>query len=96
MTTPSNPANGLQLYRRLLGYVLPYKAMFAIALLGMLVVAASDAGFAAVLKPIMDRGFVEQEQNFIQWVPLLLFCWRCCARWARFAIIIAPSGWPGG
>ena len=73
MTTPSNPANGLQLYRRLLGYVLPYKAMFAIALLGMLVVAASDAGFAAVLKPIMDRGFVEQEQNFIQWVPLLLF-----------------------
>ena len=52
--------------------MLPYKWVFATALIGMLVVAAGDTAFAALLQPIMDKGFVERDEDFIKWVPVLL------------------------
>lgn len=68
----SSASGGLYLYRRLLSYALPYKWIFALAVVGMIVVAVSELSFAALLKPIMDGGFVERDQSFIQKIPYLL------------------------
>ncbi len=63
---------GIRLYKRLLSQVWPYRAVFAVAVFGMVVVAAADAAFVALLKPITDRGFVARDVGFITVMPLLL------------------------
>ncbi len=67
---PSATVGDLRLYRRLLAQVLPYKWVFAAAILGMLLVSAGDASMMAMLKPIIDDGFVERDKFFIQLVAL--------------------------
>ena len=62
----------LRLYYRLLRHVWPYKWVFCAAVGGMLLVAAGDASLAAMVQPIIDRGFVDRDQAFIQWLPLAL------------------------
>jgi len=60
------------LYRRLLGHIAPYKKVFTISVIAMAVTALSEAGFAALLKPIMDSGFVEPDPQFIAMIPWLI------------------------
>lgn len=62
----------LRLYKRLLSNVWPYRAVFAVAVFGMVVIAAADAAFVALLKPITDQGFVARDVDFITVMPLLL------------------------
>lgn len=69
---PLPPAGDLALYWRLFSYVLPYKWVFASALAGMLMIAASDVGLAWLLQPIMDRGFIERDMQFIHWIPVIV------------------------
>ena len=70
---PSNPPpTSLELYLRLLGYVKPYKWVFSVAIVAMIVTALSEASFAALLKPILDKGFVDPDPGFIRFIPLLL------------------------
>jgi subfamily B ATP-binding cassette protein MsbA len=38
----------------------------------MVLVAAAETGFAALLKPIMDGGFIEPDADIIAWTPFLL------------------------
>lgn len=64
--------SGTELYKRLLSYVKPYKGVFAIAIVGMLMVAAGETSFIALLKPIMDEGFVNRDAFLIKWLPLAL------------------------
>ena len=47
----------LAVYRRLLGWTLPYKRGFAGALAGMLVAAATEPLFPALMKYLLDNGF---------------------------------------
>ena len=44
-------------YRRLLGYVRPYGKVFALAVLGMMLAAATEPLFPALIKPLLDGGF---------------------------------------
>lgn len=67
-TNPSSAA----LYRRLLSYLQPYRGVFAVAVVGMFVVALGETAFVALLKPIMDEGFVNRDQFLIQWLPVAL------------------------
>ena len=62
----------MELYRRLLLYVSPYRWVFMGGIFGMILVALSEASFAALLKPIMDGGFVERDSVMIKLTPLLL------------------------
>jgi len=57
----------LATYARLLGYVRPYWQAFAVALLAMVVAAATEPLFAALMKPLLDKGFVNREP-FALWV----------------------------
>jgi len=71
-TAQASSQTSSALYRRLLGYVVPYKWIFAVAIVGMFVVALGETAFVALLKPIMDDGFVNRDQFLIKWLPLAL------------------------
>lgn len=44
-------------FKRLFGYIKPLKVVFALAVLGLVMYAAVDATFIAVIKPFIDEGF---------------------------------------
>ena len=60
---------GLHLYRRLLAYVRPYWWAFALAVLGMVIVAAGDLIMAMLVIPIV-RNFQNPDPAITQWLPL--------------------------
>lgn len=66
-------AGGLVLYRRLLGYAIPYWKRFAVAVAAMILFALTDTGFAALMKPMLDGSFVDRDAEIIRLVPLALF-----------------------
>lgn len=63
---------GKETYKRLLNYVRPYPKQFGIAVLGMVGYALTDTAFAALMKPMLDGSFVEQDENAILMVPLMI------------------------
>ena len=64
--------DGVHVYRRLLGYVKPHWPIFLVAALAMAGVAATETGFAALMKPLLDGSFVERDPTMIAWAPVLL------------------------
>jgi subfamily B ATP-binding cassette protein MsbA len=56
-----------QLYLRLLSYVRPYWKAFAVAVLGMVLTAATEPLFPALIKPLLDGGFAQGEPT---WPPI--------------------------
>ena len=66
------PVKGIDTYKRLLSYVKPYRREFTIAVLGMVGYAATDTAFAALMKPMLDGSFVQQDQSTIIMVPLMI------------------------
>ena len=63
---------GQELYLRLLAYVKPYWRQFGIALVAMVVLAATEPAIPALLKPMLDGTFVEKDPDVVRWTPLLL------------------------
>jgi len=61
-----------QLYLRLLGYVKPYWRTFAVSLLGMIVVAATEPLVPALMKPLLDGTFVNKDQAMMRMVPVVI------------------------
>ena len=57
------------IYRRLLGYVKPYR----LYLIGAFVAMALDAGayalFTRLLEPLLDKGLVDRDPEVIRWLP---------------------------
>lgn len=70
--TISSSTSSLVIYRRLLSYVRPYWRIFALAIVGMVITAASEPLFPAILKNLMDRGFVAQDPSEIVLLPVYL------------------------
>ncbi len=64
--------NSMDTYRRLLRYVRPYRMQFGFATLGMVGYGITDTAFAALMKPMLDGGFVEQDPRSIVLVPLFI------------------------
>ena len=60
------------LYFRLLGYVRPYWRAFGIAILGMMLTAATEPLFPALIKPLLDGSFVARNPFFSFWIPVAL------------------------
>ncbi|NDU79993.1 MAG: lipid A export permease/ATP-binding protein MsbA [Ferrovum sp.] len=77
------------LYQRLLSYVWPYRGVFVLALLAMVITAATEPLLPALLKPMLDRSFVHKDPVWMARVPFLLiglFLVRgvsnFCSKWA--------------
>ena len=65
-------ATSLQLYLRLLRYVKPYASQFVISVLALVVVAATEPAFPALLKPLLDGNFLNRPGPMLEWLPLLI------------------------
>lgn len=61
-----------QLYLRLLGYVKPYWRVFAMSILGMAVMAATEPLLPALLKPMLDGTFVDKDESVMRMVPIFI------------------------
>ncbi len=64
--------NSLAIYRRLLGYTRPYLRGFGLAVLGLVVAAATEPLFPALMKPLLDRGFVDKTGIELWYVPVAI------------------------
>jgi subfamily B ATP-binding cassette protein MsbA len=62
----------VELYLRLLRQIAPYKHIFALSLLGMLVVALTEVALPALLKPLLDGTFVQKDETLMRWMPLVV------------------------
>lgn len=60
------------LYRRLLRYAWPYRGMFALAIVGMIIGSATEPVFAALMRPLLNGGFVHKNPASIRFMPLAL------------------------
>jgi len=72
MIHSSGSPRDTQLYLRLLAYVAPYRLLFLVAIIAMVVLAAADAAKAALLKPMLDGAFIEKDSELMVSVPLYL------------------------
>jgi len=61
--------HSLAIYRRLMGYTRPYLRGFALAIAGLVVAAATEPLFPALMKPLLDQGFVEKTGIEVWFVP---------------------------
>jgi subfamily B ATP-binding cassette protein MsbA len=61
-----------QIYRRLLGYAKPYWRPFSVSIVGMLIYAATEPIFAAMMQPLLDGSFVDRDINVVRAMPVVL------------------------
>lgn len=64
--------NSKQLYFRLLSHVKPYWKAFALSILMMVLVAATEPAIPAFFKFLLDDGFSNPTHPLIRWLPFLL------------------------
>lgn len=57
-------------YRRLLGYAAPYKGVFALGAVAMLVGALGEGATAWLMEPLLDEGFGQRDTKVISLIPL--------------------------
>jgi len=60
------------IYRRLFGYVKPYRGRLALSVIASVGVAGSDAVAAKLVQPFIDWIVVEVRADLIKWVPLMV------------------------
>ncbi|HHO81838.1 MAG TPA: ATP-binding cassette domain-containing protein, partial [Halothiobacillus sp.] len=68
----STRETGWETYWRLLGYTRRYWKALLAAIVGMLFAAATDVSLAALMKPLLDGSFVEQDPQMIKLIPIAL------------------------
>jgi subfamily B ATP-binding cassette protein MsbA len=68
----SQAPSSWQTYKRLLGYVKPYRAAFIAGILSMIFLGLSDSAIPVLLKPLMDGGFVEKDIDSLKQTLILL------------------------
>lgn len=65
-------ARNLDLYRRLLRFAWPYKWAFFVSVIGMVLFSGTATGFAVLMRPLVDEGFVNRDPMMIQYTPPLI------------------------
>jgi subfamily B ATP-binding cassette protein MsbA len=61
-----------ELYLRLLSYVRPYWRIFAIGTVALVLTAATEPLFPALMKPLLDKGFSGQQRSDLWIAPLAI------------------------
>ena len=67
---PLGSGGGLKAYRRLLGYVRPYRLQFVVGILGAILYAATQTSFAWLAKRFIDATLTRHDPATVVWVPL--------------------------
>ncbi len=59
-------------YRRLLQVTKQYWLCFLLGVVATAAMSLVDAGFAWMIKPIIDKGFINRDISFIHWLPFMV------------------------
>lgn len=62
--------NTFGLYKRLLRYAWPYRAAFLLAVLTMVIGSVTEPVFAALMRPLLNGGFVDKNPESMRLMPL--------------------------
>lgn len=65
-------SKGVQIYRRLLGYVRPYRGRIAVSMVASLGVAGSDVTYAKLIQPFVDKVLKPGGQEYIHLIPVFV------------------------
>lgn len=71
MASPTERAN-LKLYQRLWRYLSGYWRWFSIAVVAMVVASVTTPFFALLTKPLIDKGFIEQNKSYMVSIPIAI------------------------
>lgn len=71
-TGPAKPQHGWLVYKRLVCYVRPFLGIFLIAVTANILYSGVDSLFAYLLKPILNKGFVNPDPVFLKWIPIII------------------------
>ena len=66
-------ANAKVLYLRLLRYAWRYKLAFALGIFSLVIWSATNTGFLASIRQVIDDGFIKQSPDKLTQLPILLF-----------------------
>ena len=78
----------------MLAYARPHWAMFLLGVLGMVLFAAVDTGFAVLVKKFLDGAFVERDSRMLVYVPAGLIVLFVVRGIGDYLSVYAP-GWVG-
>ena len=65
-------SDSANIYRRLLGALKPYWPIFLLGIIATVFESLADAGFASLIKPIIDKGFIARDLKFIKMLPFIV------------------------
>ncbi len=65
--------NAKEIYLRLFRYAWRYKFIFLASILSLVLLAATNTGFLAMIKQVTDEGFVNKSADKTLFLPLMLF-----------------------
>ncbi len=66
------PLDSLTLYKRLMRYVVPHWKAFLVSVVCIAIVAATEPALPALMKPMLDGGFVGKDKTLIHLIPMLI------------------------
>lgn len=64
--------SGTYVYKRLLGYAKKYWQGILFGILGTVLMSGIDSSLMAMIKPLLDKGFIAHDKHFIHWLPLII------------------------
>ncbi|MBY0378615.1 MAG: lipid A export permease/ATP-binding protein MsbA, partial [Gammaproteobacteria bacterium] len=64
--------DSMALYKRLTTYSKQYWPWFIVAIGANIAYSGIDALFTYLMKPLLDKGFVQHDVTFLKWLPLLI------------------------
>lgn len=70
--TSLKDTSSITTYRRLLKMAVPYWWALALGILGNALIAASDGCLTYYFKPLIEKGFIERDEIFIFWIPIVI------------------------
>ncbi len=70
--SPPSSRSGLAIYLRLLGYTRRYWPIALVAIVGMILDAGGLGLFAHVIKPMLDKLFIQRDPLWIYWMPAII------------------------
>jgi ATP-binding cassette, subfamily B, bacterial MsbA len=81
-------------YGRLWKYVIPYRAIGTVAVIGMAATAAVEAGMVSLLQPLTDDALVARNLETVRWMPVAFIAIFVARGLAGFATEMS-LGWIG-
>jgi len=73
MSQPAGFAKSFSLYGRLLKYVMQFWPTFLLAMMGNILYSGINSSLTYLLKPILNKGFIERDSHFVHFLPWLIF-----------------------